>query len=90
MKYDTSIGIGWHQVPKITTIDISEVLTPIVKMLIPAKYSSWRFLTLPDPTGNISLKILHIQPQLFSLKYDTHPTLECTSERINIQGKREL
>jgi hypothetical protein len=38
MKYHTSIGIGWHQVLKITTIDISKVLTPIVKMLIPAKY----------------------------------------------------
>jgi hypothetical protein len=25
MKYHTSIGIGWHQVPKITTIDISKV-----------------------------------------------------------------
>lgn len=38
MKYHTSIGIGWHQSSKITTIDISKVLTLIVKVFILASY----------------------------------------------------
>jgi hypothetical protein len=75
-KYQTNIGIDCNQASKITNTDTRKYFTN-TNIFILAFCTIWKFLDLLS-------KFEVCRPGRFFFKYDTHPTLACTTFLIAI------